>query len=111
MDKQSKPEITTGNGHINPILASASDHTADASKQSQARTSIGSGSTKPLSLAELVSLLQTLCFDARTLECGSLILAEGNIAAFVIRAPASIVFSVSTAGHVCIGGVPVSEVK
>lgn len=68
METQKKQGIDTGSGHTqsNQILAgSVSASTAEQSKPSQKSTSIAAGSTKPLSIPEALSLIQTLLRDLR----------------------------------------------
>lgn len=88
MDTLKKQDITTGNGTIKtPILASESVPTVGPSQPPQKAASIGQSSTasetngtKPQSLSETVSLLQTDCFDLREFGCKVAILArDGKI--------------------------------
>lgn len=111
MAQRKKQDITIGNGSTaTPILAQENDPTEAQSEQLQASTSIELGSTKPLSLAENLSLLQTICSDFRVLQCQTVILASGNILTLGIKAPASIAFTVVN-GHIRINGSPVSNWK
>jgi len=110
MAHSKKRDINTGNGSTNPpILASVSDHMAGALKPSQQPTSIGAGSTKPVSLMEALSLLQTLCLDLRSLNCEVAILARNNRFYIIGAIPASIgELSMGDTGHIELNNVPVS---
>lgn len=88
MESLEKQDTTTGNGITEtPILASASAPTADLSKPLPEAASIAPASiekqtngTKPQSLTETVSLLQTDCFDLKSFGCKVVILAkEGKL--------------------------------
>lgn len=108
MDKQRKLEDTIGNGSTkSPILVSAEDPMAAQSKPSQPLTSIGEGSTKPVTIAEALSLLQTLTLDMRSLNCRAAILARKGRIYFVIEPPASIGEVGVNLGHVTINNKPV----
>jgi hypothetical protein len=108
MAKQKKLVGTTGNGHIKtPILESESVHTEVQLKQSQQRTSIAEGSTKPVSIQEALSLLQTLCLDLRSLGCQVSILAKDNRLYLVSETPASIGKLAMKDGHITINNKPV----
>ena len=109
MEQPKKQTITTGNGSTKtPILANVKDPTAAKSKPSQVSTSIESGNTKPLSIAEALSLLQTICLDLRSMGCEVSILARRNSLYTRVVTPASIGELTIQDGHICIGGVPVS---
>ena len=107
MAKQKKQVITTGNGSTKPILAQGKDHTAEQSQQSPASTSIGEGSTKPVSIQEALSLLQTLCFDLRSMGSQVSILAKGKRLYIILEAPASIATLQMVDGHIEANGKPV----
>lgn len=110
MAKQKKQVIDTGNGLIKkPILASGKENTAEGLKQSQKSTSIGGGNTKPLSIREALSLLQTLCLDLRGLKCEVAILAKTNRLYIIVSTPASIGELGTKNGHITINELPVSE--
>lgn len=95
MEPQGKQETTTGNGTTRtPILASASAPTVVPSQPSQEAASIGQASTsketngtKPQSLNETVSLLQTDCFDLRSFGCKVAILAKDGKIYIAIEHP------------------------
>lgn len=112
MAKSKKQDTIIGSGSTKtPILASENAPTAEQSQPSRTPTSIESGSTKPLSVAETLSLLQTLSFDARSLGCKTAILARGNRVYFGIETPSSIGNLTFDGGHIRINGVPVSVVS
>jgi hypothetical protein len=88
MESLEKQDTTTGSGTTQtPILASEKDPTAVQSKPPQEAASIApmntskpTSGTKPQTLAETVSLLQTDCFDLRSFGCKLVILArDGKI--------------------------------
>ena len=109
MVQPKKQDITIGNGSTKtPILASANAPTVDLLQPSQMPTSIESGSTKPLSVPEALSLLQTLCFDLRSMGCELAILANKNRLYIVLDPPASIESMDMKNGHITINGKPVS---
>jgi hypothetical protein len=108
MAHSKKQNTSIGNGHTKtPILASEKDHTAGQLQPSQVFTSIESGSTKPLSIAEALSLLQTLCFDLRSMGCEVSILARNNMIYLIGKTPASIGQLATKDGHILINGRPV----
>ena len=109
MANSKKQDTNTGNGRTKtPILASEKDPTAEQSKPSQPRTSIGEGSTKPVSIPEALSLLQTLCLDLRSMDCEVAILAKGNRVYVIGAIPASIGnLKMSDTGHILLNGKPV----
>lgn len=86
MESLEKQETTTGNGTTEtPILESAKDPTAEPSTVPQEAASIAPASietetngTKPQSLNETVSLLQTDCFDLKGFGCKVAILAQNG---------------------------------
>jgi len=113
MEHGKRPDTNTGNGSSGkkPILASENelDPTEEGLKPSPASTEIERGSTKPVSIAEALSLLQTLCSDLQSLGCKTAILAiEGRLYVRVI-APASIGKATFADGHIRFNGVPVSD--
>lgn len=88
MDTPEKQDITTGNGITpTPILASENAPTEAQSKGRRKAASIESpntlsatSGTKPQTLKETVSLLQTDCFDLKTFGCKVVILSrDGKI--------------------------------
>ena len=108
-----RPDTNTGSGSNGkqPIRASesASDPMVEESKQSPASTEIERGSTKPVSIAEALSLLQTLCSDLPSLGCKTAILAvDGRLYVRIIT-PASIGKATFSDGHIRLNGVPVSD--
>jgi len=108
MAKQKKQVINTGNGDGKAILAE-NQPTEASSKPSQPLTSIADGSTKPLTVAEGLSLLQTNCLDLQAQGCKVVILAQGDRFAFFGRIPASIGELTFDGGHLRINGKPVSD--
>jgi len=109
MDKQEKQVTTTGNGQQKPILADDKENMAEQSQPSQNSTSIAGGSTKPLSIREALSILQTLCFDLRALKCKTAILARDGALFIRITPPASIGSVGLSNGHITLDAVPVSK--
>lgn len=108
MAHSKRQNISIGNGSTKtPILASGKDPTAAHLQPSPASTSIESGSTKPLSIAEALSLLQTLCFDLRSMECEISILARGNRLYMIAQVPTSIGQMATEDGHIILNGRPV----
>lgn len=108
MAHSKKQNITIGNGSTKtPILASENAPTVGGLKPSQPLTSIGEGSTKPVSIPEALSLLQTLCFDLRGLGCEMAILARGNRLYVIGAIPASIGTLAMDEGHIELNGKPV----
>ena len=105
-----KQDTTTGNGVTKPILA-GKDHTEEGLKPSQASTSIAEGSTKPVSIQEALSLLQTICLDLRAMGSEVSILAKDKRVYVVIEVPASIGKMGMKEGHITAGGLPVSEAR
>lgn len=88
MAKRGKQEINTGSGPTEtPILANVNVPTAEGSKPSQVPTSIAEGSTKPVSLPEALSLLQTNCFDLRSMGCRVSILARNDRLYVILAVP------------------------
>ena len=92
-----------------PILASAKQSTADDSKPSQASIGVGQNDTKPVSVAEALSLWQTACFDLQSSGFKLAILARDNKVFMLLAPPASIGNITFEAGHLRIEGKPVSE--
>jgi hypothetical protein len=79
----------------------------EPSEPSQTSTSIESGSTKPLSIAEALSLLQTLCFDLRSMNCEVSILARKSRLYIIAQIPTSIGQLATEDGHIILNGRPV----
>lgn len=104
-----KQDTTTGNGYTEiPGTESENAPTEERSKPSHTSTSIEGGSTKPVSLEEALSLLQTLCLDLRSMDCELAILARNRRVYLVIEVPASIGIMGIADGHITINGQPVS---
>jgi hypothetical protein len=102
-----KQDTFIGNGHIKtPILARENDPMAVQLKPFQASTSIESGSTKPVSLKEALSLLQTLCLDLRSMGC-EISIATRNSHFYIIGKINTGILTMNR-GHICIDGKPVS---
>lgn len=109
MAHSKRQDITIGNGSTKPILAQGNAPTVGRSKPYPASTSIGEGSTKPVSIPEALSLLQTLCLDLRSMGCEVSILARGQMMYMITKIPASIgMLEKSDTGHILLDGVPVS---
>lgn len=108
MDQSEKQDTTTGSGSTKtPILANEKDPTAEKSKPSRKPTSIEDGSTKPRSLAEALSLLQTNCFDLRSMSCEVSILARGRRIYIIASVPSDTGELNIEDGHITIAGKPV----
>lgn len=109
MEKPKKQGITTGDGHSKtPILARENAPMEGQSPQSQTSTSIAEGSTKPLSVSEALSLLQSICLDLRELQCPTSILTVNNAIYIRIKMPVSIEALAIKDGHIWLDGLPVS---
>ena len=109
MAHSKKQDTNIGSGFTKtPILATEKDHTAGVLKPSQPLTSIGAGSTKPVSILEALSLLQTLGLDLRGLSCEVSILAKGQMVYFIAKMPASIGILGMSEGHITANNTPVS---
>jgi len=108
MAKQRKQVTTIGNGHGNPILA-GKEATAGGLKQSLPDTGKGQNGTKPLSVAEALSLWQTACFDLQSYGFKAAILARDNRLFMILAPPASIGKLTFENGHLKLDGLPVSE--
>jgi len=109
MAKPRKQETITGSGLTKtPILANENAPTEGLSQPFQASTSIEEGSTKPLSVPEALSLLQSLCSDLRSLKCQVAILARNDRLYLRIIPSASIGLGFSE-GHITVNGSPVSK--
>lgn len=107
MAQRRKQVIITGNGSTKPILAEGKGHTAELLQPSRTSTSIGEGSTKPVSFQEALSLLQTLCFDLRLMGTQVSILAKGKRLYIILEAPTSIATLQMVDGHIEANGKPV----
>jgi len=109
--EQSKKQVSdTGNGDGNrPTPANEKQSTAARSKPSQPSTSTAASGTKPVSLPEALSLLQTLCFDLQSLGCRISILARNDRFYIVGAVPPDTGAMTISGGHIAINGVPVSE--
>lgn len=110
MARQRKQATTTGSiGGKAPILASEKPNTAGELKQSRPDTGSGQSGTKPMSMAEALSLWQTSCSDLQLYGFRVAILARGNRLYFIAVPPASIENLTFDKGHVKINGLPVSD--
>ncbi len=107
MAQRRKQVITTGNGSIKPILAQEGGLMAAQLQPSQTFTSIAEGNTKPVSIQEALSLLQTICFDLRSMGTQVSILAKGKRLYIILEAPASITTLQMVDGHIEANGKPV----
>ena len=95
MESLEKQDITTGSGTSKtPILASAAEPTVEKSQPPQKAASIAPASianetngTKPQTLAETVSLLQTDCFDLQAFGCKVAILVRSGTIYIAIDHP------------------------
>ncbi len=86
MAKPRKQGIITGNGTTNsPILASGNDPTEGQSATAPSQKE--SASIKPVSLAEALSLLQTDCYDLRSMGCTVQIAARKNRLYAILEMP------------------------
>lgn len=111
MEKQKKQAPDTGNGDgKTPILANGLQNMAGKSKPSQPPTSIAANGTKPVSVTETLSLLQTHCLDLRSLGCEVALVAKGNRVYIIVVTPASIGTLTTANGHILANGVPVSVI-
>ena len=112
MEQSKKPDTDTGSGSTPiPILAKENDHTADESKPSPTPTSIESGNTKPISIPEALSLLQTLCLDLRSMGSEVAILARKNRLYLIVSiAPDTGELAMSEKGHILLNNQPVSKI-
>lgn len=108
MARSKRPGITTGSGVTEPILAGENEPMEGLSQPSPTSTSIGEGSTKPLSVKEALSLLQTLCSDLRSLKCETAILARKNRLYIIAQIPASNGRVETEDGHILLDNRPVS---
>ena len=110
MAKQKRQETIIGStAGKAPILASVKQSTADGLKQSPPDTGKGQSGTKPLSVAEALSLWQTACFDLQSYGFKAAILARDNRIFMILAPPASIGKLTFENGHLKLDGLPVSE--
>ena len=113
MARGKRLDTNTGNGSSGKpsILASenGSDPMAAELKPSQVSTEKGQGNTKPVSLPEALSLLQTLSLDLRSLGCRVGILVMDNRLYVRVIPSASIGKLSYRDEHIMLDGVPVSE--
>ena len=108
MVQPKKQDTITGLGHSKtPIPANENEPMAAGLKQSQTLTNIEEGSTKPISLPEALSLLQTNCFDLRSMGCEVSILARGKRLYVILAVPSDIGNLDVENGHITISGKPV----
>ena len=92
-----------------PILANAKPNTAGELKQSQASIGHAPKDTKPVSVAEALSLWQTSCSDLQAYGFQTAILARNNRVILLLAPPASIGEVTVKDGHLYIDGLPVSD--
>lgn len=110
MEQSRKLAPDTGNGDGNlSILASEKQPTAGKLKPSRQSTSIAANNTKPVSLRESLSLLQTICYDLQSQGCQVSILARNNRFYVVGSIPLDTGSLEIIKGHISINGMPVSE--
>lgn len=112
MARGKRQDTNTGSGSSgNPIQASGNglDHTAGGLIPSLQSSETGQGSTKPVSLPEALSLLQTLCLDLRSLGCKVAILVVENRLYVRVTPSASIGKLSYRDDHIRLDGSPVSE--
>lgn len=111
MAQSKKRETIIGNTDGKaPILASEKPSMAEGSKLSPASTGDGQTGTKPVSVAEALSLWQTTCFDLQSYGFKVAILARDNRVFMLLAPPASIGKLTFSDGHFRIDDVPVLEV-
>jgi len=110
MAKQRRQETIIGStAGKAPILASEKRSTVGQLKQSPPDTGKGQNGTKPLSVAEALSLWQTACFDLQSYGFKAAILARDNRLFMILAPPASIGKLTFENGHLKLDGLPVSE--
>ena len=113
MDTLEKQEITTGNGTTEiPILASENAPTAAPSPQppdpasiAPSNTASETNGTKPQTLGETVSLLQTDCFDLKSFGCKVAILARDGKLFIAIEHPDHAFGFDTGKGHILIDSI------
>lgn len=110
MAQSKRPATNTGNtdGKV-PILANVKLNTAEGLKPSQASIEPAQSDTKPVSVAEALSLWQTACFDLQSHGFKVAILARDNRIFMLLAPPASIGNVTFSDGHLRIDGLPVSD--
>lgn len=108
MAKPKRQDTIIGNGLGNPILADGAS-TAGGSKPSHPDTGKEQNGTKPLTIAESLSLWQTACFDLQSHGFKVAILARDNRVFMLLAPPASIGNVSFSEGHLRIDGLPVSD--
>ena len=110
MEQPREQDTGIGNGDGNrPILASERQSMVDQSKPSLQSTNTAASNTKPVSLKEALSLLQTLCYDLQSMGCQVSILARKNRFYVVGAVPSDTGTLEIEQGHIVIDGKPVSE--
>ena len=110
MAQRRKQETTIGNTDGKaPILASGKPSTEDGLIQSPASTGNAPSDTKPVSVAEALSLWQTACFDLQSHGFKVAILARDNRVFLLLAPPASIGNVTFSGGHFLLDGKPVSD--
>lgn len=92
-----------------PILANEKPSTVGELKPYPASIEAGQNDTKPVSVAEALSLWQTACFDLQSHGFKVAILARDNRIFMLLAPPASIGNVSFSEGHLRIDGLPVSE--
>lgn len=108
MDQPKKQAIPIGDGVSKPIRASEAAPMEAQSQPSQQPTNTDEGNTKPVSIQEALSLLQTLCLDLRSLDCQTAIRARKNRLYIIIQTPARIGELGTADGHITADNKPVS---
>ena len=108
MAKLKRQDTTIGNGLGNPILADGASM-VDGLKPSRPDTGKEQNGTKPLTIAESLSLWQTACFDLQSYGFKAAILARDNRIFMILAPPASIGKLTFENGHLKLDGLPVSE--
>ena len=110
MARSKRQETTIGNiAGKAPILANEKLSMVVESKPFPPDTGKGQSGTKPMSVAEALSLWQTACSDLQFYGFKTAILAENNEVLFLLVPPASIGKLTERDGHILIDGLPVSD--
>ena len=111
MEQPNEPDTSIGSGDgETPILASGKPSTEAGSKPSRKPSKPAEGNTKPVSIPEALSLLQTLCLDLRSLGCETAILARGSRLYVVLSVPSDTGSVGTRDGHITLGNAPVSNI-
>lgn len=110
MAQRKKQETTIGNtAGKAPILANEKPSTGGQLTPFPPDTGKEPSGTKPMSVAESLSLWQTACSDLQLYGFKTAILARDNRIFFLMVPPASIGKMTINGGHLCIDGLPVSD--